>query len=165
MATYKYQGKATEEFGIHFRSKLEASWAYALNDRQPRLQWEYMDGAWRDFTIVRPWGLMNLEIKPIGPEFAIEAALRVPEGEVLFIARGEPVFSEDRSQLCNRTTCVHRHEGVLYTTTFDWFIPETWEAMRGLVLGRHGVPMGSEAGSCSVESAERNLKALLDKTK
>jgi hypothetical protein len=94
MSEYKYQAKATREFGIEFRSKLEATWAYALaklkhRDETP-LRWDYVDSPWHDFVLHLSWGDAKVEIKPVGDPFMYEAILRMPDDEVLFIAQGQP---------------------------------------------------------------------------
>lgn len=70
MATYQYQAKATEEFGVEFRSKLEAQWAYALTDKG--IPWEYADSSWFDFTVRDNF---QVEVKPLGAKF-LEQAIR-----------------------------------------------------------------------------------------
>jgi hypothetical protein len=67
---YKSQGIATEKFGIVFRSKLEAKWAYEFNNS--KTAWEYADFPWYDFLLEEGW---HVEIKPIGIDF-LESALK-----------------------------------------------------------------------------------------
>ena len=70
MNAYKYQAKATRAFGIEFRSKLEAQWAYRFTE--DRIEWEYADCEWYDFAIDG----CHIEIKPKGIDFALIAIKR-----------------------------------------------------------------------------------------
>jgi len=67
---YEYQAKATRQFGIEFRSKLEAQWAYEMTKK--KIEWEYADSPWHDFKC----GKKHVEIKPKHPDFMIKAAER-----------------------------------------------------------------------------------------
>lgn len=81
---YKFQAKATTEFGIEFRSKLEAQWAYYFQSRG--LDWQYADHAWYDFIV----NGINIEVKPYAEGMLFRAAERVPENEILVIVFGYP---------------------------------------------------------------------------
>ena len=72
MADAKYisQGIATRAFGVTFRSKLEATWAYHFTEKKHT--WEYADSPWHDFTIKG----CHIEIKPLGLDFLIDAVAR-----------------------------------------------------------------------------------------
>ena len=70
---YFCQGNATEKFGIEFRSKLEAEWAYEI-DRQFK-EWDYVDSPWHDFLAEK----IPIEIKPVGRKFFDLALSRVSE--------------------------------------------------------------------------------------
>lgn len=107
---YHHQAKATAEFGIEFRSKLEASWAYAINGLG--VPWEYVDGEWFDFSLELPWSIIHLEVKPIGATFFLEAVKRIPAGETLYVLQGEPRRSASPQTIALNAPirCVYRHE-------------------------------------------------------
>lgn len=91
MATYTHQGAATVAFGIEFRSKLEAEWAYWLTEQN--IKWDYVDSPWHDFRIGD--GYMPFEVKPQSIEFLRDALDRIPASdESLFvIGCGSPTKS------------------------------------------------------------------------
>ncbi len=81
---YKFQGKATTEFGIEFRSKLESQWAYYFQSRG--LDWNYADHAWYDFVV----NGIKIEVKPYAEGMLFRAAERVPKDEILVVVFGHP---------------------------------------------------------------------------
>ena len=84
MSGYKFQAKATTEFGVEFRSKLEAQWAYHFQSRE--LEWQYADHPWYDFTV----NGIKIEIKPLAENMLLNAAKRIPEGEIICCLFGMP---------------------------------------------------------------------------
>jgi len=70
-AQYVSQGIATKAFGVTFRSKLEAQWAYYLTEN--KLPWDYADSEWHDFLLE---GCCHLEVKPRGLDFLLDALER-----------------------------------------------------------------------------------------
>lgn len=110
MGLYTHQAKATKLFGVEFRSKLEATWAYALADMRMHdkpLEWDYVDSPWHDFVLHCPWGKAYIEIKPAGKQFLCQALLRMPVGETLFVFQGEPT-DVDEYWSSNVITCAKR---------------------------------------------------------
>lgn len=81
---YKFQAKATTEFGIEFRSKLEAQWAYYFQSRG--LDWQYADHAWYDFVV----NGIKIEVKPYAEGMLHRAAERVPFREIVVVVFGSP---------------------------------------------------------------------------
>jgi len=79
---YKFQAKATTEFGIEFRSKLEAQWAYYFQSRG--LDWQYADHAWYDFTVNE----IKIEVKPYAEGMLHRAAERIPNGDIVVVVFG-----------------------------------------------------------------------------
>lgn len=105
---YSYQAKATRAFGVTFRSKLEAMWAYEY--ARGKQEWEYVDASWFDFRV----GGVPVEIKPQIAEFVEDAISRAwphrsewtPVGEKLgcfLIVLGEPDVA--RTFLVERLKC------------------------------------------------------------
>lgn len=98
---YFSQGVATEKFGIVFRSKLEAEWAYYFNNYNH--DWIYEDKSFCDFSIGN--GKVKIEIKPISYRFLETAFLKYIESdteETLIIHCGSPrrffAFKVDRGK-------------------------------------------------------------------
>lgn len=110
---YKHQAQATEKFGITFRSKLEATWAFAFSEMKMHdkpILWDYVDNEWYDFVIHAPWGDAMIEIKPCGPEFVKQAIERMPDGATLMILQGEPrSVGENWAELREHFICALRH--------------------------------------------------------
>ena len=74
MAKYTHQAKATKAFGVEFRSKLEAQWAYEFtNIGGPFSNWSYADSSWHDFKLDDN---KHVEIKPLGYGFMLDALSR-----------------------------------------------------------------------------------------
>lgn len=71
---YKHQAKATKEFGITFRSQLEAKWAYYFH--AGGYEWDYADHPWYDFTVFFDDMEVQVEIKPSGYEYWEQAIVR-----------------------------------------------------------------------------------------
>lgn len=81
---YTHQAKATKQFGIEFRSKLEAQWAYYFNDQG--VDWDYADSPWFDFTIEGT----RVEVKPDALNMFFDAIARVPYGSTCVVCLGSP---------------------------------------------------------------------------
>lgn len=118
MSDYLYQAQATRDFGIEFRSKLEAQWAYAFDHIKGAL-WDYTDGAWHDFSLDLEDAILPvnplirqvlIEIKPVGEKFLGAAVKRIPVGQSLIIIQGEPEFIAENgwSISCSSVTAAHR---------------------------------------------------------
>ena len=119
MNHYEYQAKATKRFGITFRSKLEAQWAYALS-ALTEVKWDYVDSDWHDFVIRAPWGDAHLEIKPEGPQFWSDAVLRIPLGASAFVIQGEPLESFDWTVETGAPICCVYHGTPNHYATVSW---------------------------------------------
>lgn len=90
--SYTHQAKATRAFGIEFRSKLEAQWAYELERLYPG-EWSYADQSAIDFTVSTPEGCIPIEVKPKGDSFMEQAILRAEKllrSEYFVLLCGEP---------------------------------------------------------------------------
>lgn len=127
---YTHQAAATKKFGIVFRSKLEAAWAYAFSELKD-VNWDYVDSPWHDFVIHAPWGEARIEVKPIGEQFFLQAIERIPIGETLFIVQGEPVSNgESYVQSEADVRCVlRRDDEYLLAASWDCFEPTVLQAM------------------------------------
>lgn len=84
MSAYVFQAEATREFGIEFRSKLEAQWAYEF--ARQGWNWEYTDASWHDFSVNEVF----IEIKPDHPALINQAIARVPGGSCWMLIAGDP---------------------------------------------------------------------------
>jgi len=82
---YRNQGAATSKFGVNFRSRLEAEWAYWL-DLQ-KCDWTYSDHECFDFVIEGT----KVEIKPLSIHLISEAIRRsVKVKETILVVAGNP---------------------------------------------------------------------------
>lgn len=137
MSGYTHQAKATREFGIEFRSKLEASWAYALNAMRPAIPWDYVDSPWHDFVLHMPGADWRLEIKPVGNEFVLPAIERMPADETVFVVQGEPGAVEDASvKTAANVLCIWRVSEAFVCSRWDklecsllqemWYATHAW---------------------------------------
>ena len=89
---YKSQGHATLAFGVTFRSKLEAMWAYEFTSK--KTEWVYTDSPWNDFILE---GCIHVEIKPRGVDFFEQALERAwPNRKEWFT---DPGFSDQPGML------------------------------------------------------------------
>lgn len=111
MAKYVSQGIATDAFGIVFRSKLEAQWAYEFTKNSQ--QWEYADSPWHDFVLDSE---CHLEIKPLGFGFVEDAIKRAwpfrgewHEQAMMFVSGrpGKCMFVFCRVAGCGRCCCLN----------------------------------------------------------
>jgi hypothetical protein len=87
MDGYTHQAKATKKFGITFRSKLEAQWAYFFDSCGD--DWNYVDSPWHDFVVS---GLL-VEVKPNSKslfDIALHRAIENGWTDRLIIAMGAP---------------------------------------------------------------------------
>jgi len=118
LSEYQYQAKATRRFGITFRSKLEAEWAYQFTEWG--LDWTYADHAWYDFTID---GYL-IEIKPLDRRFFYQALTRVADNSdqrFLFVICGSP-----NNDSIHDDYCIHfcEHDGgnrwFVFPCTYGW---------------------------------------------
>jgi len=81
---YTHQAQATRAFGVEFRSKLEAQYAYWFQEMG--LEWSYSDSPWHDFIV----NGIHVEIKPFCHGALDSAADRMPHEEKMLILLGSP---------------------------------------------------------------------------
>lgn len=81
---YTHQAQATRAFGVEFRSKLEAQYAYWFQEMG--LEWSYSDSPWHDFNV----NGINVEIKPFCQGALDSAANRMPLEKNMLILLGSP---------------------------------------------------------------------------
>lgn len=161
MSEYKYQAKATKEFGVTFRSKLEATWAYAIKELK-EVEWDYVDSDWHDFVIHAPWGDARVEVKPVGSGFWKEAVKRIPDKETLFIVQGEP--AGERLDWSIETqcpvSCIYRTSESISTVAWSCFDIAMLEAMWH---GARSWPIRSALclNIFELDAIEKNKEAML----
>jgi hypothetical protein len=88
---YLYQAQATRAFGVEFRSKLEAQYAYWFQEME--LEWSYSDSPWHDFIV----NGIYVEIKPFCQGALDSAAARMPLDKQMIVFCGSP---QDTSKKC-----------------------------------------------------------------
>lgn len=150
---YKCKAKATKDFGITFRSQLEAKWAYALTEAINKGllgSWEYVDDDWRDFVYeCREHDYrINIEIKPFGPAFLDQAVDRFvwneeinrKEDDHLFIVMGEPTAQGTEWIKCDLVVCVgFDNKSEWMFTCFDELNFSLVKEMRKVALHRWSI--------------------------